>query len=73
MPGLPNIQALTPATRKKIMSAIVATAKFWSARRDRSDHFVRCLAFILNFLRRTVRDPNISFQPNVMFELEFRS
>ncbi len=55
------------------MSAIVATAKFWSARRDRSDHFVRCLAFILNFLRRTVRDPNISFQPNVMFELEFRS
>ena len=44
VPGLPNIQALKPATKKKIMSATVATAKLWSARRHPSDDLVRCLA-----------------------------
>jgi hypothetical protein len=37
VPELPNIQALKPATKKKIMSATVATAKLWSARRHPSD------------------------------------
>jgi hypothetical protein len=40
MPGLPSNQAVKPAAKKKIMSAIVATAKLWSARRHRSDHLV---------------------------------
>jgi hypothetical protein len=43
VPELPNIQALKPATKKKIMSATVATAKLWSARRHPSDHLVRFL------------------------------
>jgi hypothetical protein len=47
--GLPRIQAETPATKKKTMRAIVATANLWSARRDRSiAHFVRRLGFTLS-------------------------
>ena len=45
-PELPNIQAPKPPTRKKIMSATVATAKLRSARCDRSGRPPRCLAFI---------------------------
>jgi hypothetical protein len=47
VPGLANIQPVKPATKKKNMSAIVATAKLRSARRDRSHPFVDGLAFIL--------------------------
>jgi hypothetical protein len=47
VPGLANIQPVKPATKKKNMSAIVATAKLRSARRDRSHTFVDGLAFIL--------------------------
>jgi len=47
--GLPSIHAETPATKKKTMRAIVATANLWSARRDRSiAHFVRRLGFTLS-------------------------
>jgi len=42
-PKLPNIQALKPPTRKKIMSATVATAKLRSARCDGSGRPPRCL------------------------------
>jgi hypothetical protein len=42
-----NIQPVKPATKKKTMSAIVATAKLRSARRDRSHPFVDGLAFVL--------------------------
>jgi hypothetical protein len=46
-PGVPNIQPVKPATKKKTMSAIVATAKLRSARRDRSQPFIDSLVFIL--------------------------
>jgi hypothetical protein len=46
VPGLPNIQALKPVTTKKIIRAIVATAKLRSARCERSDRPTRRLAFI---------------------------
>jgi hypothetical protein len=42
-----NIQPVKPATKKKTMSAIVATAKLRSARHDRSHPFVDGLAFVL--------------------------
>ncbi len=55
-PGVPNIQPVKPATKKKTMSAIVATAKLRSARRDRSHPFIDCLAFILICSRVSVSD-----------------
>jgi hypothetical protein len=55
-PGVPNIQPVKPATKKKTMSAIVATAKLRSARRDRSHPFVDSLAFILICSRVSVSD-----------------
>jgi hypothetical protein len=56
VPGLANIQPVKPATKKKNMSAIVATAKLRSARRDRSHPFVDALAFILICARVSVSD-----------------
>jgi hypothetical protein len=55
-PGVPNIQPVKPASKKKTMSAIVATAKLRSARRDRSHPFIDCLAFILICSRVSVFD-----------------
>ena len=55
-PGVPNIQPVKPATKKKTMSAIVARAKLRSARRDRSHPFVDSLAFILICSRVSVSD-----------------
>jgi hypothetical protein len=49
VPGLPNIQALNPATKKKIMSAIVATAKLWSARRHPFDLLFCCFILIVPY------------------------
>jgi hypothetical protein len=40
-PELPGIQAPKPTTKKKMMNAIEARAKFLSARCIRSNHF-RC-------------------------------
>jgi hypothetical protein len=56
VPGLANIQPVKPATKKKNMSAIVATAKLRSARRDRSHPFVDGLAFIPICARVSVPD-----------------
>jgi hypothetical protein len=49
VPGLPNIQPVKPAAKKKTISAIVATAKLWSARRHRSGDLVRGLAFMFPY------------------------
>jgi hypothetical protein len=79
VPGLPNIQALKPATKKKIMSATVATAKLWSARRHPSDDLVRRLACILIFPMNWTtaviwQSPakQSSFLCNVISELKFQ-
>jgi hypothetical protein len=57
-PGVPNIQPVKPASKKKTMSAIVATAKLRSARRNRSHPFIDCLAFILICSRVSDRSDN---------------
>jgi hypothetical protein len=45
-PGLSNTRAVSPATKKKTMRAIVAIAKFRSERRHRSNGRVRCWGFM---------------------------
>ena len=65
--------------KKKIMSATVATAKLWSARRHPSDDLVRCLACILIFPMNWTtaviwQSPakQSSFLSNVISELKFQ-
>jgi hypothetical protein len=53
-PELPDIQALKPTTKKNVMSAIDAIAKFLSARCNRSDHFRWLLPFIRCFTTQEI-------------------